>query len=170
MRVPLTILILALPLLAGGPCCSVTAIGRDGVGTAKVNDANVPFGFRLERLTLVRPLKAGQPIYANFKARQVSLDGKNVTGSILSVSCPPPAQCPVTASACKDAGPDYCPASVRVPEMCKSGYYGAHCAPCPGAPSNVCSSHGSCNQGIGGSGMCTCLNGYTGPACGTPPQ
>jgi hypothetical protein len=169
MRLAISLLILAVPLCAEAPCCSVTAAGRDGVVAAKVNASNTPFEFRLDLPKAFQLLKAGQPVYANFKSRQVSVDGKTAAGSILRVSCPPPAACPASASACKDAGPDYCPASVRIPSMCKTGYYGANCSPCPGAPSNVCSSHGACRDGIYGNGSCACNNPYSGPYCQSTP-
>lgn len=59
-----------------------------------------------------------------------------------------------------------CPAvSTGQPFECASGYYGAMCAACPGGASNKCSGHGSCNDGITGTGQCTCNPGFNGPSC-----
>ncbi len=38
---------------------------------------------------------------------------------------------------------------------------------CPGGAESVCSRHGQCNDGMAGSGLCTCDTGYKGHACQT---
>ncbi|HYV20656.1 MAG TPA: hypothetical protein VFC25_16655 [Verrucomicrobiae bacterium] len=48
---------------------------------------------------------------------------------------------------------------------CAAGRYGPNCDACPGGAANPCSGHGTCNEGIAGSGACICAVGYTGPAC-----
>jgi hypothetical protein len=48
---------------------------------------------------------------------------------------------------------------------CPAGTYGASCSACPGGASNVCSSHGTCSQGVAGNGTCTCFSGFNGLAC-----
>ena len=52
---------------------------------------------------------------------------------------------------------------------CLSGYYGAECLlRCPtDTASAVCSGHGTCHDGRGGDGACTCDAHYAGTACGT---
>jgi hypothetical protein len=53
---------------------------------------------------------------------------------------------------------------------CVYGTYGASCNPVPGYPNNICSGHGTASQGISGTGLCTCYNGYSGPDCQYAPQ
>jgi hypothetical protein len=55
--------------------------------------------------------------------------------------------------------------STAAPQQCPYGTYGATCQACPGGVSSVCSSHGSCSQGVAGNGQCTCSFGFTGVAC-----
>ncbi|XP_065176028.1 stabilin-1-like [Sycon ciliatum] len=51
---------------------------------------------------------------------------------------------------------------------CCKGYYSSACLPCPGSNvANPCSGHGTCADGISGSGTCLCEPGYTGTACDT---
>lgn len=75
----------ALPAVAGEPCCQIAAINaRTGVVTAKVNGTGQTFQFTLNNRTQLGQLKAGQGVYANFKANQVSLDGSSVAGVIIN--------------------------------------------------------------------------------------
>src|SRR5262245_59009286 len=48
---------------------------------------------------------------------------------------------------------------------CPANRYGAFCDACPGGVSNACSGHGTCSDGISGSGVCSCVPGFAGPAC-----
>jgi hypothetical protein len=48
---------------------------------------------------------------------------------------------------------------------CDSGYYGPTCLECPGSASNPCNGNGSCDDGMSGSGSCTCDEGFLGPEC-----
>jgi hypothetical protein len=48
---------------------------------------------------------------------------------------------------------------------CASGRYGTGCVECPGGAANPCNGHGTCDQGISGSGACSCFQGFNGPAC-----
>lgn len=51
---------------------------------------------------------------------------------------------------------------------CMSGYYGATCSlQCPG--SGTCNGHGTCSEGVSGTGQCTCSGGYSGTACEVSP-
>eukprot|EP00759_Apiculatamorpha_spiralis_P009173 PhF_6_TR15944/c0_g1_i2/m.24792 len=54
-------------------------------------------------------------------------------------------------------------------EGCASGYYGPLCSPCPMnlTTFEVCSGHGTCSDGISGTGVCLCLPGYVGSTCET---
>jgi hypothetical protein len=61
-------------LPAASPCCGVTAVGRDGVITAKETATGRVFQFSVKPDMAAR-MKIGQEVYANFNARQVSLDG-----------------------------------------------------------------------------------------------
>jgi hypothetical protein len=43
--------------------------------------------------------------------------------------------------------------------VCAAGYYGATCmSECPGSPCNACFGHGSCDDGLTGTGTCTCYH------------
>lgn len=77
----------------GGPqpqgsaaCCTATSINANGVVTAKVNATGQQFQFTLSNRAQARTLQAGQSVYANFRTKQVSLDGKNIAGSIVSIT------------------------------------------------------------------------------------
>jgi len=48
---------------------------------------------------------------------------------------------------------------------CNPGTYGEMCLPCPGGMDNPCSGHGTCDDGVTGSGTCSCNTGYVGVAC-----
>ena len=48
---------------------------------------------------------------------------------------------------------------------CAGGTYGPACAPCPGGAINPCNGYGTCDSGMGGSGLCTCIQGHAGLAC-----
>eukprot|EP01062_Namystynia_karyoxenos_P056248 TRINITY_DN47218_c0_g1_i1.p1 TRINITY_DN47218_c0_g1~~TRINITY_DN47218_c0_g1_i1.p1 ORF type:complete len:2822 (+),score=450.08 TRINITY_DN47218_c0_g1_i1:71-8536(+) len=47
-------------------------------------------------------------------------------------------------------------------DRCEEGYAGDDCtSECPGGSCNQCSNHGTCSQGRGGDGMCTCHSNST---------
>ncbi|XP_032155422.1 stabilin-2 [Sapajus apella] len=58
----------------------------------------------------------------------------------------------------------YCNGTVKIPKCCK-GFYGPDCNQCPGGFSNPCSGNGQCSDGLGGSGMCICQEGFQGSQC-----
>jgi Cu/Ag efflux protein CusF len=65
--------------------CSIAAIdARTGVVSAKVNASGAAFQFRVTDAALLKSLKVGQEVYANFTTKQVSLDGKRILGEIIS--------------------------------------------------------------------------------------
>ena len=67
------------------PCCGITAIDAGSrLATAKVNSTGQAFGFSVPDSVPIQNLHAGQPVWANFKARQVSLDGRTACCSIVS--------------------------------------------------------------------------------------
>ena len=83
---PLTLLAISLSVHAN-PCCSVTAIdARSGVITAKEAASGRSFTFRLRDSNALHMLRVGQPIFANFAASEVSLDGKSAGGQIIGVA------------------------------------------------------------------------------------
>jgi len=51
-------------------------------------------------------------------------------------------------------------------DECAGGYYGPMCTACLGGASNPCNGHGACDDGIDGTGFCTCNSGWTGSDCG----
>lgn len=68
------------------PCCSVTKIDtHTGLVSAQVAATGQTFEFRLANAALANFLHIRQAVYANFQTKQVSLDGKNVVGTIVSI-------------------------------------------------------------------------------------
>lgn len=79
------------PLRAAIPCCSVTAVDvRTGIVTAKENSTGRMFEFRVTNAALLAKLRPGTPVYANFGAKQVSLDGKTACCAITKINAAPP--------------------------------------------------------------------------------
>lgn len=86
--------------VAQGPCCSITAIDqRTGIVTGKVNATSQLFEFKLTNPALLQSLKVGEAIYANFTARQVSLDGKSPCGTIVATGSAPQSRTPTVKGA-----------------------------------------------------------------------
>jgi hypothetical protein len=73
------------PVPAGQACCAITGLDV-GSGTASARAAAMgqTFTFTVGDRKLLGSLKIGQPVYANFKTNQVSLDGRNACCSIVS--------------------------------------------------------------------------------------
>lgn len=70
-------------------CCTITAVDvRSATAIAKVNATGQTFEFRVADPKLLSGLRVGQPIYANFAAKQVSLDGRTPCGTITSGPSP----------------------------------------------------------------------------------
>jgi hypothetical protein len=68
-------------------CCQITSINtRTGIVTAKVNTTGQTLQFSLMNRAQLNQLQVGQALYANFKANQVSLDGKTPAGMILTAA------------------------------------------------------------------------------------
>lgn len=82
----------ALTLLLGSTasaqdaCCAVTAVSPDGQITAAEVKGARKFQFRITQRALMRSLRVGSPVYANFENGQVSLDGKRACCTILRIS------------------------------------------------------------------------------------
>jgi Cu/Ag efflux protein CusF len=58
------------------PCCGITGIDLSaGVVTARETATGKTFQFKVENAALLKSLKAGQGVYANFGTHQVSVDG-----------------------------------------------------------------------------------------------
>ncbi|XP_068598387.1 stabilin-1 [Brachionichthys hirsutus] len=58
----------------------------------------------------------------------------------------------------------FCNATRNVAECCK-GFYGADCKPCIGGFQHPCYDKGTCFDGLGGNGSCSCQAGFKGFAC-----
>ncbi|XP_048463436.1 stabilin-2-like isoform X1 [Rhincodon typus] len=48
---------------------------------------------------------------------------------------------------------------------CCAGYWGPDCMECPGGAASPCRRKGVCIDGMGGTGMCNCMDGFAGVAC-----
>jgi hypothetical protein len=68
----------------GGTITAVNA--KTGVVTAKVNSTGQVFTFTLANNALLGQVQAGQAIFVNLGRKQVSLDGKTASGTILILS------------------------------------------------------------------------------------
>lgn len=67
------------------PCCSITAIDNaTGVVSARVTATGQTFRFKVTDASLLRSMKLGQGVYANFKANQVSVNGEAPCCSIVN--------------------------------------------------------------------------------------
>ncbi len=78
---------------ASAACCSITGLDTgSGNVSARATATGQVFAFAVSDRRLFDSLKVGQPVYANFKAGQVSLDGKTTCCSILKVEGSLPVQ------------------------------------------------------------------------------
>jgi hypothetical protein len=69
------------------PAASITAVNpQTGVVTAKVNATGQAFQFTLNNRSQTSQLRVGQGVYANLTARQVSLDGRSIAGTVTNVA------------------------------------------------------------------------------------
>lgn len=74
------------PRDAAPACCGITSIdARQNLASARENSTGRSFQFKANNPTAMASLRAGQHVYANFPAKQVSLDGKSVFGVILTL-------------------------------------------------------------------------------------
>jgi hypothetical protein len=79
--------------LAAQACCAITGLEAKGqTAAAKVTATGQSFEFRVSDRRLFDSLRVGQPVYANFKASQVSLDGKTPCCAILRMGGSPSVQ------------------------------------------------------------------------------
>ena len=85
------------------PCCGILAIDAGtGVVTAQVTANGSTFQFKVADTRVLRSLRVGQGVYANFSARQVSLDGTRsccaITSGPTAAAPAPTARTPVPAT------------------------------------------------------------------------
>jgi Cu/Ag efflux protein CusF len=72
---------------AAEPCCGITGIdARTATVTAKETATGRSFTFKVPNAALLKNLKIGQTVYANFATSQVSVDGAVPCCSIVAVS------------------------------------------------------------------------------------
>lgn len=73
------------------PCCQTTTIdAKTQVVTAVEKATGRTFSFKVADRTLLNTLKVGQEVYANFKTRQVSIDGVTPCCPIIALPSPSP--------------------------------------------------------------------------------
>jgi hypothetical protein len=99
-RCTLELLLLGISLQAQAlaPCCSVTGIdARSGMVTAKENATGRAFQFQATNASMLRELRIGAPVYANFSAKQVSLDGRSACCAIVGAAAPVSLPAPMPA-------------------------------------------------------------------------
>jgi hypothetical protein len=119
-------LLASTPVLAATPCCLVTDIGANGEVTAREVNGAGTIRFQAADAALLRGLKPGAPVYANFDTKQVSLDGKKPCCRILQITTaakqPVPGSTPATQAAPKNkpggtAAPNRQTTTVQVPKV-----------------------------------------------------
>ena len=97
--------------MAAAPCCRVTEIAAGGHITAAERNGTRKFQFRITDRALLRGLRIGSPVYANFANGQVSLDGRSACCRILRIAtAPAPVSAPPAARA---TPPQQSPAAKR---------------------------------------------------------
>jgi hypothetical protein len=70
-----------------GPCCRITGVNlQTGIVTASENATGRTFSFKVTNSNLLHSLEAGQGVFANFGARQVSVDGVTSCCNITSIA------------------------------------------------------------------------------------
>ena len=80
------------------PCCSISNVDvRNGLVSAIVKATGQAFNFKPNMPALLNSMKAGEDVYASFSTREVSLDGKTVCGTIVSIG-PPKAPLPMPSA------------------------------------------------------------------------
>jgi hypothetical protein len=85
------------PAPAGLACCAIMGLdAKGGTVSARATATGQAFSFAVTDRRLFDSLKVGQPVYANFKTGQVSLDGKKACCAILAA---PPAAAAKSATA-----------------------------------------------------------------------
>ena len=71
-------------VFGASPCCSITAINPNtGLVTAVETGSKRTFQFKATDTKILKTLKVGQPVYANFPTQQVSVDGAEPCCNIL---------------------------------------------------------------------------------------
>lgn len=73
------------PAPAGTACCAITGLyAKGGTVSARATATGQAFSFAVTDRGLFDSLKVGQPVYANFKTGQVSLDGRTACCAIVN--------------------------------------------------------------------------------------
>lgn len=81
--------VLAPEARAAQPCCEITAIDtRTGVVAAKEVRTGKTFQFKVTNASLLKTLKVGQKVWANFGTHQVSVDGASPCCEIVNLLSP----------------------------------------------------------------------------------
>lgn len=83
--------------MAAAACCQVTEIAADGQVTAAERNGTRLFQFRVGNPGMLRGLRVGSPVFANFDNGQVSLDGRRACCRILRIA-KAPASAPARAA------------------------------------------------------------------------
>jgi hypothetical protein len=86
---------------AASPCCGIVNVQPSGIVTARDTKTGRTFDFQVTDRRLLSTLKPGQPVAADFKTMQVSVEPDGATPCCAIVSAAPAATAPVSgASPC----------------------------------------------------------------------
>ena len=74
---------------AAEPCCSITAMDyRTGMVTAQNTATGQTFQFKVSNASLLKTMRVGQGVYADFGTKQVSVDGAAPCCGMVNLSAP----------------------------------------------------------------------------------
>jgi hypothetical protein len=140
---------------AASPCCTVTGVNaKTGSVTAQETATGRTFQFQVTNAALLKTLHTGSPVFANFSAKQVSLNGSSVCCAIVSLSAAgsQPQRVPVAGVT---SAPSVAGAASATPQPVSAMSAGFQCD-----SSGVC-------YCTGGKNSADCQNLGNSPLCGT---
>jgi len=90
LGVVLSVLVfVATEALAAEPCCNITGVDyRTGLVTARNTATGQTFQFKVSNASLLRTLRVGQGVYADFGTKEVSVDGAAPCCGMVNLSAP----------------------------------------------------------------------------------
>jgi hypothetical protein len=146
---------LNLPASAAEPCCSVTGVNaKTGGVSAQETATGRTFQFQVTNAALLKTLHTGSPVYANFSAKQVSLNGSSVCCQIVTLSAAgsQPQRVPVAGVTSAQSAAGMASATPQPASAVSTGFQ--------------CDSTGVCYC-TGGKNSADCQNLGRSPQCGT---
>jgi len=133
---------------SGGTSVAQSVSNIDGTLTPSVNGQTIKF-------TRSAGTDVAQDIAVSFVITNVGFSGTVGTSGSYSIAVKNSAE--VTLDVVTVSGSNF---------DCAAGEFGVSCTACPGGSgSSACSGNGTCDDGVSGSGVCSCSTGFTDAAC-----